>query len=176
MSSLRLCLLAGTVGLAVSGCAGTRISEPQMVQQPQERISAAPSGRVDSSALPPVEDAERDQAAREEEEEEEEGGIDMASVQTQSGGGEVTEQSLLGGWDVSSSGSSCQMFLTMTSWTGGYRASTRGCSSGDLVDVNAWSYDGGQVVLKDGQGGELTRLTPRSSSSMSGGGISASRG
>jgi hypothetical protein len=36
---------------------------------------------------------------------------------------------LLGGWTIASSGDSCQLFMTLTSWTGGYRASTRGCSS-----------------------------------------------
>src|SRR5262249_24090747 len=34
---------------------------------------------------------------------------------------------LLGGWTITATGDSCQLFMTLTSWTGGYRASTRGC-------------------------------------------------
>ncbi len=43
--------------------------------------------------------------------------------------GPVGRTDLLGGWTIASSGNSCQLFMTLTSWTGGYRASTRGCAS-----------------------------------------------
>src|SRR5690349_9270266 len=43
--------------------------------------------------------------------------------------GALGRTDLLGGWTIASSGDSCQLFMTLTSWTGGYRASTRGCSS-----------------------------------------------
>lgn len=59
---------------------------------------------------------------------------------------------LLGGWTIASSGDSCQLFMTLTSWTGGYRASTRGCSSEQLKSISAWNLNGTQVVLA-GQGG-----------------------
>ena len=59
---------------------------------------------------------------------------------------------LLGGWTIASSGDSCQLFMTLTSWTGGYRASTRGCSSEQLKSISAWNLNGSQVVLA-GQGG-----------------------
>ncbi|WP_421724888.1 AprI/Inh family metalloprotease inhibitor [Bauldia sp.] len=59
---------------------------------------------------------------------------------------------LLGGWTIASSGESCQLFMTLTSWTGGYRASTRGCSSETLKSISAWNLQGQQVVLA-GQGG-----------------------
>ena len=42
--------------------------------------------------------------------------------------------------------------MTLTSWTGGYRASTRGCSSASLKSISAWNLSGKQVVLA-GQGG-----------------------
>ena len=44
-------------------------------------------------------------------------------------GGGVGRTDLLGGWTITSGGDSCQLFMTLTSWTGGYRASTRGCNS-----------------------------------------------
>jgi hypothetical protein len=59
---------------------------------------------------------------------------------------------LLGGWTIASSGDSCQLFMTLTSWTGGYRASTRGCSSEVLKSISAWNLAGAQVVLA-GTGG-----------------------
>jgi hypothetical protein len=67
-------------------------------------------------------------------------------------GNAIGRTDLLGGWTISSSGDSCQLFMTLTSWTGGYRASTRGCTSDTLKSISAWNLDGKQVVLA-GQGG-----------------------
>lgn len=66
--------------------------------------------------------------------------------------GSIGRTDLLGGWTIASSGDSCQLFMTLTSWTGGYRASTRGCSSDTLKSISAWNLDGRQVILA-GQGG-----------------------
>ncbi|MCB1489408.1 MAG: AprI/Inh family metalloprotease inhibitor [Bauldia sp.] len=66
--------------------------------------------------------------------------------------GSVGRTDLLGGWTIASSGESCQLFMTLTSWTGGYRASTRGCSSATLKSISAWNLQGNQVILA-GQGG-----------------------
>ena len=59
---------------------------------------------------------------------------------------------LLGGWTITASGDSCQLFMTLTSWTGGYRASTRGCADETLKSISAWNLQGDQVILS-GQGG-----------------------
>jgi hypothetical protein len=73
--------------------------------------------------------------------------------------GTIGRTDLLGGWTISSSGDSCQLFMTLTSWTGGYRASTRGCTSDTLKSISAWNLEGRQVVLA-GQGGvALARLS-----------------
>ena len=66
--------------------------------------------------------------------------------------GPIGRTDLLGGWTIASSGDSCQLFMTLTSWTGGYRASTRGCASEQLKSISAWNLNGSQVVLA-GQGG-----------------------
>jgi len=66
---------------------------------------------------------------------------------------------LLGGWTISSSGDSCQLFMTLTTWTGGYRASTRGCSNGVLKSISAWNLDGKQVVLAGTGGAPVARLS-----------------
>ncbi len=43
---------------------------------------------------------------------------------------------LLGGWTITSGNDSCQLFMTLTSWTGGYRASTRGCTTNLLKSIS----------------------------------------
>jgi hypothetical protein len=69
---------------------------------------------------------------------------------------------LLGGWTIASSGDSCQLFMTLTSWTGGYRASTRGCSSEVLKSISAWNLNGTQVVLAGTGGSPVATLAASS--------------
>ncbi len=70
-----------------------------------------------------------------------------------SGSGTIGRTDLLGGWTITSGGDSCQLFMTLTSWTGGYRASTRGCNNDVLKSISAWNLQGKQVILA-GQGGK----------------------
>ncbi|MHA1157554.1 MAG: AprI/Inh family metalloprotease inhibitor [Alphaproteobacteria bacterium] len=75
---------------------------------------------------------------------------------------------LLGGWTITSNGDSCQLFMTLTSWTGGYRASTRDCSDGTLKSISAWDLKGNQIILS-GQGGKaVARLYSTGSSRFDG--------
>ncbi len=73
---------------------------------------------------------------------------------------ELGRTDLLGGWSLKSGGESCQLFMTLTSWTGGYRASTRGCTSPTLKGISAWSLAGSQVVLAGSGGAPVARLSP----------------
>lgn len=73
-------------------------------------------------------------------------------------GGAVGRTDLLGGWTITAAGDSCQLFMTLTSWTGGYRASTRGCTSELLKSISAWNLEGGQVVLAGQGGSPVARL------------------
>ncbi|HZP21113.1 MAG TPA: AprI/Inh family metalloprotease inhibitor [Bauldia sp.] len=66
---------------------------------------------------------------------------------------------LLGGWTISASGDSCQLFMTLTSWTGGYRASTRGCNNAMLKSISAWNLEGKQVTLAGAGGVPVARLS-----------------
>jgi hypothetical protein len=75
---------------------------------------------------------------------------------------------LLGGWTVSAAGESCQLFMTLTTWAGGYRASTRGCTSADLQTVSAWNMEGGQVQLFNDAGTTVARLYPASRTQFNG--------
>lgn len=74
------------------------------------------------------------------------------------GGAPVGRTDLLGGWTVTSGGDTCQLFMTLTTWSGGYRANTRGCSDTTLAGVSAWDLQGNQIKLKDGGGAEIAQL------------------
>jgi hypothetical protein len=69
---------------------------------------------------------------------------------------------LLGGWTIVSSGDTCQLFMTLTSWTGGYRASTRGCNNDVLKSISAWNLNGSQVVLAGTGGSPVATLAASS--------------
>lgn len=71
---------------------------------------------------------------------------------------EVGRTDLLGGWKLSSSGDNCMAFMTLTTWSGGYRANTRGCATPVLSGIAAWDLNGNQVVLKDGSGTIVAQL------------------
>jgi Protease inhibitor Inh len=69
----------------------------------------------------------------------------------------VSEDALVGAWKVTTGGSSCQMFMAKTKWSGGFRAASRGCP-GDAAAVSAWTVNGSQVVLKDSSGNQVATL------------------
>jgi len=88
-------------------------------------------------------------------------GTDMASVNPQqapASSGSLGRTDLLGGWTIASGGESCQLFMTLTSWTGGYRASTRGCAAEPLKSISAWNLSGNQVVLAGSGGSPVATL------------------
>jgi len=72
---------------------------------------------------------------------------------------------LIGGWTVTAGSDTCQLFMTLTAWTGGYRASTRDCSSSVLQSISAWSLNGSAVTLASADGTAIATL----------GGVSATR-
>jgi hypothetical protein len=75
---------------------------------------------------------------------------------------------LLGGWTINAAGDSCQLFMTLTTWAGGYRASTRGCSGADLQTISAWNMEGTQVQLLNDAGATVARLSPSSRTQFNG--------
>lgn len=84
------------------------------------------------------------------------------------GAGTLSRTDLLGGWTITAGTDTCQLFMTLTSWTGGYRASTRGCNGTLLKSISAWNLDSGQVVLA-GQGGTaVAHLAPSGASRFDG--------
>ena len=49
--------------------------------------------------------------------------------------------------------------MTLTTWTGGYRASTRGCSNAVLKSISAWNLDGKQIIFAGAGGAPVARLS-----------------
>jgi hypothetical protein len=81
---------------------------------------------------------------------------------------EVGRTDLLGGWTLASGGDSCQLFMTLTTWSGGYRASTKGCSNAALQKISAWNMEGKQVQLLNDSGATVARLYPASKTQFNG--------
>lgn len=71
---------------------------------------------------------------------------------------QVGRTDLLGGWKLASGADNCMAFMTLTTWSGGYRANTRGCATPVLTGISAWDLNGNQVVLKDGAGQVVAQL------------------
>lgn len=70
---------------------------------------------------------------------------------------ELTREALIGRWSAGTGGTSCDVFLSLTKWTGGYRAASRGCV-GAAASISAWDVQGKQVILSDSSGNQVARL------------------
>jgi len=142
----KLVLVVGMVVLA-AGC--QRFSGGRNYAAP---LPATPTTPVGSATLDPL-DPNAPQAGT--------AGLDPAQapadlasnpVAAPANAQEVGRTDLLGGWKISSAGDNCMAFMTLTTWSGGYRANTRGCNTPALTGIAAWDLNGNQVVLKDGTG------------------------
>ena len=149
--------------LVLSGCAGTNAPDTA-----PPGFGTRPAGAVISAELPPPVDL---------------GGLrpsaparDTADTARLSGisdtiaiaGLPIDPDGIAGGWTLSSQGESCQLFLSTTPWTGGFRASLRGCPAADIAAVNAWRIDGNRLVLLDGNGMQLAELRATSAERLLG--------
>lgn len=68
------------------------------------------------------------------------------------------KEDVLGQWRIADSFSTCQLNVSLTGWSGGYRASTRNCTSEQLQKIGAWNIEGNNVVLKDQSGQQIAVL------------------
>jgi hypothetical protein len=75
---------------------------------------------------------------------------------------------LLGGWRITSGSDSCQLFMNLTSWAGGYRAISKGCRSPELAKISAWDLQGRQVTLKGADGSVVATLSSQGGERFSG--------
>ena len=147
---------------AASGCS----SRPDRI----EPLPATPVAAVQSRGLQPIEPLPPTETAVEAETE----APEMASLPPEATALSIERTDLLGGWAVSSGGETCQLFMSLTQWTGGYRASTRGCASPTLSAISAWDLSGKQIQLKGEEGAPIATLLAadqtRFTGSLAGGG------
>lgn len=153
VTAARIAALVVGLSLSVAGCMSRAAPEPAP-------LVAAPTAPIQRAELPPaavapppiaqepLPPAPSEQVAS----------VDPALVAPAGPGAppaalNVSRTDLLGRWTLSSGGDSCDIFMSLTTWTGGYRASTRGCSSPSLAGISAWELSGRTVTLKGGDGG-----------------------
>ncbi|WP_187289053.1 protease inhibitor Inh/omp19 family protein [Fulvimarina pelagi] len=81
-----------------------------------------------------------------------------ASSSSSGGGGSLSRNKVLGAYKVTTAGGNCQIILSLTKWSGGYRAASRGCP-GAVADVSAWDVSGSNVVLRNSGGSQVASLS-----------------
>lgn len=154
------------LAITLAGCGSFgAIGLPWKREQPAATpdIQAAPTTPVESSNLPPPPAGSTGvpadgTSASNQPLTPPAGGTTATAPGTGDSGG-IGRTDLLGGWTITSGADSCQLFMTLTTWTGGYRASTRGCNGTLLKSISAWSLAGSEVVLAGQAGAPVARLT-----------------
>jgi len=138
--------------LALTGCQSERTSYGTRLPSQPAPLAPAPVGNVQGSQLPPPDasqfPAAPGQAGQTDQQQ-------MANLEANAPA--IQKESLIGRWTVASSGSTCDLFLALTKWTGGYRAASRNCA-GPAADISAWDVKGNQVVLSDSTGNQIASL------------------
>lgn len=163
----------GATALLTAGCSMLSFGRSDPAPPSPQPLAAAPSGSVTGTALPPPGQTDAmgqplppgavatvDPTIQP--------GAAPATPITAPGGAPVGRTDLLGGWTITAAGDSCQLFMTLTTWAGGYRASTRGCTNPALQTISAWSMESGQVQLLNDSGTTIARLYPQSKTLFNG--------
>jgi hypothetical protein len=83
---------------------------------------------------------------------------DATATGPQTSNVQVGRTDLLGGWKVAAGSDNCELFMTLTGWAGGYRATTKGCASAVLANVQAWNLNDNEVILISGGGETVATL------------------
>ena len=85
-------------------------------------------------------------------------GAGASSTPPAGGGQPLSRNKVLGAYKVTTAGGNCQIILSLTKWSGGYRAASRGCP-GAVADVSAWDVSGNNVVLRNAGGSQVASLS-----------------
>ncbi len=164
-----MCVLAA--GVIVAGCSTSRFGTFSTRPAPAP-LTPAPTDPVTGGQLPPPTQPGAQQpgfpTAPGQEGVLPDGTTDPnSSFQNVATAEPVTREALVGAWKVTTAGSSCQMFMALTKWTGGFRAASRGCP-GDAASVAAWDVQGQQVLLSDSDGNRVATLFPTGAGQFNG--------
>jgi hypothetical protein len=145
-------LVAVAVAAVLGGCQRTSFGGLNTQQQPAP-LMPAPVGGVQSGQLaPPMTPQPGEFPAAPTAPEQ-----TMSPQVAEANAPELTREALIGRWSATSGGTSCDVFLSLTKWTGGYRAASRGCV-GNAAAIAAWDVQGKQVILADSSGNQIGRL------------------
>ena len=141
-----IALIALSTVVAIAGCSrvglGPRTGQPSPLQP-------APVGSVQSDQLAPAPGGQTGFP----EAPQTEGPSEQELQQVAATAPDVTRDSMVGRWTISSGGNSCDVFLALTPWTGGYRAATRQCTDQAAL-ISAWDVEGKRVLLSDSDGNQ----------------------
>ncbi len=182
MSVSKMIALVFLPGLFLAGCQTTRFDNADPAP-----LTPAPVGVVEQSELQPTSptppegaDPNSPDGLKPSLEPDQQVAVAAPPKPPADGGQPVSREALVGAWQVATGGTQCQVFLSLTKWSGGYRAASRGCAAVALSDVQAWDVKGKQVVLVNSDGGTAARLyrsaqTRYDGSTTAGGAISFSR-
>lgn len=166
MALTKTVLAVSLAALTLAGCQSSRFGSvySRPPAQTYEPLTPAPVGGVEQGQLPPpgsaagtADPSQFPDAPLAPGEVAGETGDGSGTEIAAAGGTELSRDALVGAWKVSTGGQSCQMFMALTKWTGGYRAASRGCP-GEAASVAAWDVNGSQVVLSDSNGDTVARL------------------
>ncbi|MCB1420054.1 MAG: AprI/Inh family metalloprotease inhibitor [Notoacmeibacter sp.] len=165
--------------LALAGCQSERFSGVNTRPAPlaPAPLTPAPTTAVDQEQLPPpsqpgANDPSQFPAAPGEENtevkpEDEQGTQVATATPPPASSPAISKNGLVGNWKTAASGTTCQMFLTLTKYGSGSRGGTRGCS-GDMANVRGWDVKGSQLVLFDESGNTIARLYSSGSEKLNG--------
>ena len=145
-------LVAVAVVAALGGCQRTSFGGMNTQQRPAP-LMPAPVGGVQSGQLAPAATPAPGEFPVAPTTPEQTTAPQVASANAP----ELTREALIGRWSAGTGGSTCDVFLSLTKWTGGYRAASRGCV-GAAASIAAWDVQGKQVILADSSGNQVARL------------------
>jgi hypothetical protein len=145
------------LAVALAGCGAVGAIDLFKRREPQPPLANQQlPPPVDTSQLPPLSDGSQIGGAQSYDQPLPQPGVVADATPPPAAG--IGRTDLLGGWTITSGADSCQLFMTLTSWTGGYRATTRGCNSDFLKSISAWNLNGSQVVLASMAGTPIAHL------------------
>jgi hypothetical protein len=164
----------GIVGL-LAGCSAIPFGgDRSRPAPPPAPLAAAPTGSVSAAPLPPPPASTVPTTAAQPsglaalDPSLQGGTVPAAAAPAAASQVEVGRTDLLGGWTINAAGETCQLFMTLTTWSGGYRASTRGCKNPELQKISAWNLEGSQVQLFNDSNTTVARLFAASKTQYNG--------
>ncbi|MBA5776949.1 protease inhibitor Inh/omp19 family protein [Stappia sp. F7233] len=159
--------LAFVVALAIAAAGCQRLGWSSSRPAP---LPATPTPPVASEPLAPLPGTEQTGLPSDQQQPfgTEEQQVAAAPLEPPADAKEIGRSDLLGGWSIASGADNCKLFMTLTTWSGGYRANSRGCNSSDLQRISAWDLSGKQVVLKDESGATVAQLYSAGAEQFSG--------